>query len=99
MDSKSEPFLLILQYQLIDQSPIEGFFIYVKPYSSADGYTKETLLGGDMRQYHINGLMPHTEYSIMIRSFNAAGESEDSNVVVMKTLGELKHMHVKEKVF
>ena len=79
----------MFQYLPLDQSPIEGFFIYYRPYSEHNPalFEKETLMGSELRRHIIRALRPNTQYSIKITCFNGAGESEDSNEVVKKTLG------------
>ena len=80
-------FHFFIQYLPIDQSPIEGFYVSYKPYDSLQDFTKDPVIGNNMREHMISGLSPDSEYSIKIQAFNAAGESDFSNSVVKRTLG------------
>jgi hypothetical protein len=73
----------------VDQSPIEGFFIEFRPYSSSHSYDKQKILSPAETQYIISNLQADTEYSIRMQSFNIAGQSDNSNTVVKRTLGKL----------
>ena len=76
-----------LQYLSVDQAPIEGYFVYHKPYDASDSdYKKQTLLGATHSTHLLTELQANTQYSIKMRCFNAAGHSDESNTVVKKTL-------------
>ncbi|KAL3884863.1 hypothetical protein ACJMK2_024964 [Sinanodonta woodiana] len=75
------------QYKTSETSPVEGFFIYSKPYHSSEEYKRLMLLGPNLRAHMLKNLTPDTEYSIKMQSFNTAGYSEFSNTVVRRTLG------------
>ena len=63
-------------------APIEGYFVYHKPYEASDAdYKKQTLLGPARSSHLLTELKPNTQYSIKMRCFNAAGHT-----VVKKTL-------------
>ncbi|KAJ8316016.1 hypothetical protein KUTeg_006030 [Tegillarca granosa] len=72
-------------YQQRKTSPIEGFFLYYKPFSSTDDYKKLALLQAGVRVHLLNNLTPNTEYSIKLQCFNAAGTSKNSTPVVKRT--------------
>ena len=87
----------------MEETPIKGFYIFYKPFSSPNSYQKKSLLERDARDYSLTGLQDNTEYSIKMQSFNQAGASEQSNEVVRKTLGRMAYyffhdMNVNEKV-
>ncbi|OWF35977.1 brother of CDO-like isoform X2 [Mizuhopecten yessoensis] len=75
------------KYMPVKTSQIEGFFLYYKPFSSQDEYESVQMMEPTARTYLLSPLQPNTEYSIKIQSFNAAGNSDFSNVVVKRTLG------------
>ncbi len=85
-----------LQYLPLDQSPIEGYIVYYRPYSdtSAGAWSQETLMGGELREHTVRALRPNTQYSLRLTCFNTAGESPESNSVVMKTLSKYEQGHV-----
>ncbi|XP_076438690.1 interference hedgehog-like isoform X2 [Babylonia areolata] len=74
------------QYLPTDSSPIDGFYIFYKPYASKGDYTKEVLRGASIRNHLLTGLVPDTEYSIKMKCFNSVGASDFSNMVVKRTL-------------
>ncbi|WAR13001.1 IHOG-like protein [Mya arenaria] len=69
-------------------SPIEGFYIYYKPYHSSEPFQNVTLLEPSVRAHLLQDVMLGTEYLIKMQSFNAAGNRSFSNQAVMKTEGE-----------
>lgn len=74
-------------YIPVKSSPIEGFFLFYKPFDSKEDYKKEMLMEPALRVYLLTDLEPGTEYSIKMKCFNSAGMSEFSNSVAMKTQG------------
>lgn len=75
------------QYLYTDQSPIEGFFIYYKPYDAGDDkYVRVSILDREKRDYVIERLKASTEYLIRMTCFNSAGSSGYSNSVAKQTL-------------
>ncbi|XP_048246084.1 cell adhesion molecule-related/down-regulated by oncogenes-like [Haliotis rufescens] len=78
------------QYILTESSPIEGFFIFYKPYDSKDQWKKITILETKVRGHVLGYLKPDTEYSIRMLCFNSAGNSDSSNTVVKRTLALTK---------
>ncbi|KAL8592957.1 hypothetical protein ACOMHN_050784 [Nucella lapillus] len=74
------------QYLPTDSSPIDGFYIFYKPYASKEDYEKEVLRGASIRNHLLTGLDPDTEYSIKMKCFNSVGASDFSNMVVKRTL-------------
>ncbi|XP_060071990.1 brother of CDO-like [Ylistrum balloti] len=75
------------KYMPVKTSQIEGFFLYYKPFSSQNEYESVQMMEPTARTYLLSPLQPNTEYSIKIQSFNAAGNSDFSNIVVKRTLG------------
>ncbi|XP_071175632.1 interference hedgehog-like isoform X2 [Mytilus edulis] len=77
-------------YIPVKSSPIEGFFLYYKPFNSKGDYKKEMLMQPSIRTYLVVELKAATEYSLKMQCFNSEGMSDFSNTVVMKTQGEGK---------
>ena len=75
-----------MQYLPVDTSSIDGFYIYYKPYESAEEYKREKLLGSGIRNHVLTNLQADTEYSIKMKCFNMVGTSDYSNTVVKRTL-------------
>lgn len=75
-----------VQYVPVDGSLIEGFDIFYKPYDTQAEYEKQTLLGAGIRNHLLTDLQPDTDYTIYMQCFNSAGHSENSNIVVQKTM-------------
>ena len=73
----------------MDQSPIEGFVLFYKPFQSTKEFKVERLLGPNLRLHELTGLEPDTQYTLKLQCFNLAGNSDFSNQVVKKTLGTL----------
>ncbi|CAL1543718.1 unnamed protein product [Lymnaea stagnalis] len=73
------------QYKAESASPIEGFIIFYKPFGSEEEDTEKRVLGAGIRSEVIRDLMANTDYRIQIRSFNMAGQSQFSNLVVKRT--------------
>ena len=87
--NKMEQMFLYFQYLSITSSPIEGFFIFYKPYHPEEGpFQNVTLLEPSVRAHLLTKLLPSTEYAIRMQSFNSAGKSVLSNQVVERTKGE-----------
>ena len=80
-------FFLLFQYNTITSSPIEGFFIFYKPYHAVEPFQNVTLLEPSVRAHLLTKLQPSTEYTIQMQSFNSAGKSSLSNQVVERTKG------------
>lgn len=75
------------QLSVMSSTPIEGFFIYYKPYHASDDFQNVTLLQASVRVHLLTNLLGGTEYLIKMQSFNDAGRSPFSNEVVKKTIG------------
>lgn len=76
------------QYISVTSSPIEGFFIFYKPYHPEEApFQNVTLLEPSVRAHLLTKLLPSTEYAIKMQSFNSAGKSAFSNQVVEITKG------------
>ncbi|XP_055867653.1 interference hedgehog-like isoform X2 [Biomphalaria glabrata] len=73
------------QYKPETASPIEGFIIIYKPYGTDLPDMEKRVPGAGVRSEVIRDLLPNTDYSIQMQSFNMAGNSQLSNLVVKKT--------------
>ncbi|KAK6168430.1 hypothetical protein SNE40_020965 [Patella caerulea] len=76
------------QYRAPDSPQIEGFNIFYKPYDHPGEYKQNNLPGASVREYLLKYLKSDTEYSIKMQSYNSAGKSDFSNVVVKRTRGK-----------
>ena len=70
----------------MDSTTIDGFYIYHKPYGLDEEFAKQMLEGPGIRHHLLTDLKPDTEYIIKMKCFNSAGASDDSNMVVKRTL-------------
>ncbi|KAK7487638.1 hypothetical protein BaRGS_00021188, partial [Batillaria attramentaria] len=73
------------QYVPVDSSPVKGFYVFYKPFESDGEFEKVTLKGAGITQHTLAELKPDTEYTIKMQSYNHAGASEFSNIVVKRT--------------
>ena len=73
------------QYFPDDLSATEGFTIFYKPYTSEQEFAEESLNEAVVRRHTIRDLFPDTDYVIRMISFNSAGSSDLSNIVVKRT--------------
>lgn len=80
--------MMFFQYLPEEWSPIEGFYIFYKVYNDPNAFHKIPILGASHREYVLIDLQPNTLYDIHMVCFNLAGQSERSNTVVEKTIGE-----------
>ena len=83
------PCFHFFQHNVVSSQPIDGFFIYYKPFHAEVEFEKIPLLSSSVRAYLLQGLQPGTEYLIKMQSFNSAGQSPFSNEVVERTPGRL----------
>lgn len=67
-------------------SPIDGFYAYYRPASTAGEYSKATVDGMNKRQFKIGSLEPGTAYEFKLHSFTASAASEFSAIITGKTL-------------
>ncbi|XP_054760264.2 cell adhesion molecule-related/down-regulated by oncogenes-like [Lytechinus pictus] len=67
---------------------IEGFYVYIRNFDSDDDrdYVRTPIIGAHVRSYLIEKLEPEESYDIKVESFNSAGESKGSNVIIRSTL-------------
>ncbi|XP_053408068.1 cell adhesion molecule-related/down-regulated by oncogenes-like [Mercenaria mercenaria] len=76
------------QHNVVTLTPIEGFYIYYKPFhAEKDPFQNVTLLEPSVRSHLLTNLFPGTEYLIRMQSFNGVGDSPYSNEVVERTKG------------
>lgn len=70
------------------ESPIDGFYAYYRPATSAGEYSKATVDGMRTRKYKIGSLEPGTAYEFKLHSFTASAASEFSEIITGKTLSK-----------
>lgn len=68
------------------QTPIDGFYAYYRPASTAGEYLKATVDGMDKRHFKIDGLEPGTAYEFKLQSFTASAASDFMAIITGKTL-------------
>jgi len=81
------PVIVLLFFQKFDSGSLDGYFIYYRESTSAEDYSKVTVLGSDVESHYITHLKPGTAYDIKVQAFNKAGASVFSTINTAKTLG------------
>lgn len=71
-------------------SPIDGFYAYYRPASTAGEYSKATVDGMKARHFRIGHLEPGTTYEFKLQSFTASAASDFSTILTGKTLSKSK---------
>ncbi|XP_062559047.1 interference hedgehog-like isoform X2 [Armigeres subalbatus] len=66
--------------------PIEGFYVYYRPATTAGEYSKATVDTPTARHFKIDHLEPGTSYEFKLQSFTAAAASDFSAIWTGKTL-------------
>ncbi|CAB0010162.1 unnamed protein product [Nesidiocoris tenuis] len=66
--------------------PVDGFYVYYRPRTSAADYIKATVEGQNARSFVISHLQPDTMYDIKLQSFTVGEASAFSAIVAEKTL-------------
>ncbi|XP_037917194.1 interference hedgehog isoform X3 [Hermetia illucens] len=79
---------ILLHWTLPDNksTPIDGFYAYFRPASTAGEYTKATIDGMDTRQFKIDMLEIGTAYEFKLQSFTASAASDFSSIITGKTM-------------
>uniref|UniRef100_A0A6P7FCX6 Interference hedgehog n=1 Tax=Diabrotica virgifera virgifera TaxID=50390 RepID=A0A6P7FCX6_DIAVI len=70
---------------MIENVPIDGFYISFISASTAGDYMKATADGRDTREYIITHLQPDTIYDVKLQSFNSKYASEFSGIMKART--------------
>lgn len=71
------------------ESPVDGFYAYYRPASTAGEYSKATVDGMQKRQFKIGLLEPGTAYEFKLHSFTKSAASEFSAIITGKTLSKI----------
>ncbi|XP_055607220.1 interference hedgehog-like [Uranotaenia lowii] len=66
--------------------PIDGFYAYYRPATTAGEYSKATVDSATSRHFKIDHLEPGTAYEFKLQSFTAAAASDFSAILTGKTL-------------
>uniref|UniRef100_A0A146KQA7 Interference hedgehog n=2 Tax=Lygus hesperus TaxID=30085 RepID=A0A146KQA7_LYGHE len=66
--------------------PVDGFYVYYRPRSSAADYAKATVEGHNARSFVVTHLQPDTMYEIKMQSFTVGEASQFSTIFTQKTL-------------
>lgn len=85
----------------ITNEETEGFYVYIRNFDSDDDrdYVRTPIIGDYVRSYLIEKLEPEESYDIKVESFNSAGESKGSNVIIRSTLGMSDSLFVLKRFF
>lgn len=71
-----------------NQTPIDGFYAYYRPASTAAEYSKATVDGMDKRSFRIDNLEPGTPYEFKLQSYTSSAASEFMAIITGKTLSK-----------
>ncbi|XP_035897356.1 interference hedgehog-like isoform X1 [Anopheles stephensi] len=66
--------------------PIDGFYAYYRPATTAGEYSKATVDGSTARHFKIDHLEPGTAYEFKLQSFTASAASDFSAILTGRTL-------------
>lgn len=69
-------------------APVDGFYAYYRPASSAAEYSKATVDGMHKRHFKIDNLEPGTAYEFKLQSYTSAAASDFLAIITGKTLSE-----------
>lgn len=69
-------------------SPVDGFYAYYRPASTAGEYSKATVDGMQTRHFKIDHLEPGTAYEFKLQSFTSAAASDFIAIITGKTLSK-----------
>uniref|UniRef100_A0A182MA69 Interference hedgehog n=1 Tax=Anopheles culicifacies TaxID=139723 RepID=A0A182MA69_9DIPT len=79
---------VVLQWQFPQHlpHPIDGFYAYYRPATTAGEYSKATVDGSTTRHFKIDHLEPGTAYEFKLQSFTASAASDFSAILTGRTL-------------
>ncbi|XP_049288252.1 interference hedgehog-like isoform X2 [Anopheles funestus] len=79
---------VVLQWQFPQHlpHPIDGFYAYYRPATTAGEYSKATVDGSSTRHFKIDHLEPGTAYEFKLQSFTASAASDFSAILTGRTL-------------
>uniref|UniRef100_A0A182QQI3 Interference hedgehog n=1 Tax=Anopheles farauti TaxID=69004 RepID=A0A182QQI3_9DIPT len=79
---------MILQWQFPQHlpHPIDGFYAYYRPATTAGEYSKATVDSSTARHFKIDHLEPGTAYEFKLQSFTASAASDFSAILTGRTL-------------
>lgn len=69
--------------------PVDGFYAYYRPASTAGEYSKATVDGMHKREFRIDNLEPGTAYEFKLQSFTRSAASDFLAIITGKTLSKL----------
>lgn len=69
-------------------TPVDGFYAYYRPASTAGEYSKVTVDGMHKNQFRIDNLEPGTAYEFKLQSFTKSAASQFLAIVTAKTLSK-----------
>ena len=69
-------------------NPVDGFYAYYRPASTAGEYSKATVDGMHTRRFRIDNLEPGTAYEFKLQSFTKSAASDFLAILTGKTLSE-----------
>uniref|UniRef100_A0A182PRH7 Interference hedgehog n=1 Tax=Anopheles epiroticus TaxID=199890 RepID=A0A182PRH7_9DIPT len=79
---------VVLQWQFPQHlpHPIDGFYAYYRPATTAGEYSKATVDSSTARHFKIDHLEPGTAYEFKLQSFTASAASDFSEILTGRTL-------------
>lgn len=69
-------------------SPVDGFYAYYRPASTAGEYSKATVEGMQKRTFKIDHLEPGTAYEFKLQSFTSSAASDFVAIITGKTMSK-----------
>lgn len=73
-------------FPLRPTTPVDGFYAYYRPASTAGEYYKATVDGMDKRHFKIENLEPGTAYEFKLQSYTSSAASDFLAIITGKTL-------------
>lgn len=70
-------------------TPVDGFYAYYRPASTAGEYYKATVDGMDKRHFKIENLEPGTAYEFKLQSYTSSAASDFLAIITGKTLSTI----------
>lgn len=73
-------------------TPVDGFYAYYRPASTAGEYYKATVDGMDKRHFKIENLEAGTAYEFKLQSYTSSAASDFLSIITGKTLSEFNDL-------
>lgn len=82
-------------FPLRPTTPVDGFYAYYRPASTAGEYYKATVDGMDKRHFKIENLEPGTAYEFKLQSYTSSAASDFLAIITGKTLSMFTFIYSK----